>query len=46
MRITKKLVAILMLILTIFSAFSNFIYAATEISEALIQDKGEVEWHL
>lgn len=46
MRITKKLVAILMLILTIFSAFSNFIYAATEISEAHIQDKGEVEWHL
>lgn len=46
MRITKKLVAILMLILTIFSAFSNFIYATTEISEALIQDKGEVEWHL
>lgn len=46
MRITKKLVAILMLILTIFSAFSNFIYAATEISEAYLQDKGEVEWHL
>ena len=46
MRITKKLMAILMLLLTIFSVFSNIIYAATEINEAYLQDKGDVDYHL
>lgn len=46
MRITKKLVAILMLISIILSSISNIVFAATEISEAYLQDKGEVEWHL
>ena len=46
MRITKKLVAILMLLSMLFSSISNIVFAATEISEAYLQDKGDVEWHL
>lgn len=46
MRITKKLVAILMLLSMLFSNISNIVFAATEISEAYLQDKGDVEHHL
>ena len=46
MKITKKLVAILMLLSIFFSSISNLVYAATEISEAYLQDRGDVEWHL
>lgn len=44
--IVKKSVAILMLLLIILSCISNIVFAATEISEAYLQDKGEVERHL
>ena len=46
MRITKKLVAILMLLSIFLSSISNLVYAATEISQAYLQDRGDVEWHL
>lgn len=41
----KRLLAMLMLVLTVFSTLSSSVFA-TEISSALIQNKGEVEWHL
>lgn len=44
--IVKKSVAILMLLTIIISSISNVVFAATEISTAYLQDKGEVEWHL
>lgn len=43
---TKKIVAILMLITILFSFLSNLVYAATPISEAYLEDRGEAEWHL
>lgn len=46
MRITKKIVAILMLLSIFLSSISNLVYAATEISQAYLQDRGDVEWHL
>lgn len=46
MRITKKLVAILMLLSIFLSSISNLVYAATEISQAYLQDRGDVDWHL
>lgn len=42
----KKSVAVIMLLSILFSYISNFIYATTEISEAYLQDKGDVEYHL
>lgn len=42
---SKRLLAMLMLVLTVFSTLSSSVFA-TEISSALIQNKGEVEWHL
>ena len=41
----KKIIAIILLILTIFSSISPIVLA-TEISEANIQDRGKVEQHL
>lgn len=41
----KRILAILMLVLTIFSALSPSVFA-TEISSANIQNKGDVEYHL
>lgn len=46
MRITKKLVAILMLLSIFLSSISNIVCAATEISQAYLQNSGDVEWHL
>ena len=46
MRITKKLVAILMLISMFFSSIYNIVYAATEINQAYLQDRGSVDYHL
>ena len=42
---SKKILAMLMLVLTLFSTISSSVFA-TEISEANIQNKGDVEWHL
>lgn len=42
---SKKLLAMLMLLLTVFSTLSSSVFA-TEISSAHIQNKGDVEWHL
>lgn len=44
--IIKKSVAIIMLLLMIFSSISNIVFAVTEIDQAYIEDKGDVEWHL
>ena len=45
MKITKKIVAILMLLILMLSSISNIIYAA-EISEANLIDRGNAEYHL
>lgn len=45
-KIIQKSVAIFMLLSIILSSISNIVFAATEISEAYLQDKGDVEWHL
>lgn len=42
---SKKLLAMLMLVLTVFSTLSSSVFA-TEISSAHIQNKGDAEWHL
>lgn len=44
--ITKKSIAILMLILTLMSTFSNLALAATEISSAEIKNGGDCGYHL
>ena len=44
-KIIKKSIALLMLILTIISTFSNYAFA-TEINKADIQNNGDVEYHL
>ena len=41
----KKVIAMLLLILTLCSTFSRFSFA-TEISEANLQDKGDCGYHL
>ena len=41
----KKVLAMMMLMLTLFSALNPLVYA-TEISSANIENKGECEWHL
>lgn len=46
MRNTKKLVAILMLISIFLSSISNLVFAATEISEAYLVDRGDCGLHL
>lgn len=43
--ITKKSIALIMVLLTILSAFSNFTYA-TEISSAYVQNGGDCGYHL
>ena len=43
---SKKIVAVLMLLLTIFSSFSNIAFATTEISSAELHDGGECGRHL
>ena len=45
-KITKKGIAILLIILSLFSVFSNLVYAATEISSALIKNGGDCGYHL
>ena len=40
--ITKKSIALIMVLLTILSAFSNFTYA-TEISSAYVQNGGDID---
>lgn len=45
-KITKKAVAILMLLSIFISAISNISIASTEISEAKLQDKGVIPMHL
>ncbi len=42
----KKSVALIMLLLTIFSVFSNIVFAQTEISSAFLQNKGDCGQHL
>lgn len=42
--ITKKSIALIMVLLTILSAFSNFTYA-TEISSAYVQNGGDCGYH-
>lgn len=46
MKLRKKCVALLMLILTVLSSFSNYAFAATEISSALVKNGGECGYHL
>lgn len=45
-KITKKSVAILLIMLILLSTFSNFAFAETEISSALIKNGGECGYHL
>ena len=45
-KIIKKSVAIMMLLSMIFSSISNIVFAATPISEAYIQDRGDCGYHL
>ena len=45
-KITKKGIAILLIILSLFSVFSNLVFAATPISSALIRDGGDCGYHL
>lgn len=42
----KKSIALIMLLLTIFSAFSNIVFAETEITSAHLQDRGDCGYHL
>ena len=42
---SKKIIAMLMLVLTLFSTLSSSVFA-TEISSANIENNGDVEWHL
>lgn len=42
---SKKLLAMLMLVLTLFSAITPSVFA-TEISSANLENSGDVEWHL
>lgn len=42
---SKRILATLMLVLTLFSTLSSSVFAV-EISSANIQDRGDVEWHL
>lgn len=42
----KKSVALIMLLLTIFSVFSNIVFAETDISSAHLQDRGDCGFHL
>lgn len=42
----KKSVALIMLLLTIFSVFSNIVFAQTDISSAHLQDRGDCGFHL
>lgn len=46
MKLTKKCVALLMIILTILPTFSNYAFAATEISSALVKNGGDCGYHL
>ena len=43
---TKKIVAFIMLIITLLSTFSNIVYASTEISSADLKDRGDCGFHL
>ena len=45
-KITKKGIAILLIILSLFSVFSNAVFAATEINAALIKYGGDCGYHL
>lgn len=45
-KINKKCVAILMLIITIFSVFQSIVFAQTEISSANIENLGDCGYHL
>ena len=42
---SKRIIAMLMLVLTLFSTLSPSVFA-TEISSANIENNGDVEWHL
>lgn len=45
-RFTKKSVAMLMVVLALLSTFSNFVFAATQISSAVVKNGGECGRHL
>lgn len=45
-KITRKMIAIMLLIITIIINLQGVIFAKTPISQATILDKGECEWHL
>lgn len=40
-KVTRKSIAILLIILSLFSVFSNLVFASTEITSALIKDGGD-----
>lgn len=42
----KKSIAFMMLLLTIFTTFSNVVFAQTEISSAKLQNGGDCGYHL
>ena len=44
--ITRKSIALFMLILTILSACSNLVFAATQISSAQVKSGGDCGYHL
>lgn len=46
MKLTKKCVALLLILLAILPTFSNYALAATEISSALVKNGGECGYHL
>lgn len=46
MKLTKKCVALLLILLAILPTFSNYTLAATEISSALVKNGGECGYHL
>lgn len=46
MKLTKKCVALLLILLAILPTFSNYAFAATEISSALVKNGGECGYHL